>query len=372
MSVRMPSAPPMARHRTDAPGGQRSRIPVDPDAAQRAAVPPSATRTFAPLAPTPSGYVPGAPIISTVDLHEGLTRLQAGQTGFEVGGARACQFSGIPTGPAQRPARPAGVAARPEGEPARIDDDRDGRDAVRLHLRDQGPAGRHQGAARAPADPGAQGRDARRRVLREEDASVAPARERARARRARLVAGDGPGRSALHARSSSIVHRILDALRRRPRDLRRAARRAQAFLAEEEKAAEAQHPDDGRGDQPERPPRDRDGRRAGPRSSGASRAIRSRTFLASFLRQHWLGALEHVYLQHGEESEAWTSGGHDARGPRVERAAEAVHRGPQASGRAAAVAAEAAERRGMLSQTLAAARSASGSCRTSSRRMPPR
>ena len=60
-------------------------------------VPPSATRTFAPLPPTSSGYVPGAPIITSVDLHEGLTRLQAGQSGFEVGGA-AVPFSGIPTG----------------------------------------------------------------------------------------------------------------------------------------------------------------------------------------------------------------------------------------------------------------------------------
>ena len=55
------------------------------------------SRTFAPMRPTPSGYVPGAPIISTADLHEGLTRLQAGQTDFDVGGA-AVGFSGIPQG----------------------------------------------------------------------------------------------------------------------------------------------------------------------------------------------------------------------------------------------------------------------------------
>lgn len=54
-------------------------------------------RTFVPMQPTPSGYVPGAPIISTADLHEGLTRLQAGQSGFDVGGA-AVRFSGIPDG----------------------------------------------------------------------------------------------------------------------------------------------------------------------------------------------------------------------------------------------------------------------------------
>ncbi|MFO1414993.1 MAG: DUF1631 family protein [Burkholderiales bacterium] len=54
-------------------------------------------RVFAPLPPTPSGYVPGAPIISTADLHEGLTRLQAGHSGFDVGGAQVA-FSGIPQG----------------------------------------------------------------------------------------------------------------------------------------------------------------------------------------------------------------------------------------------------------------------------------
>ena len=37
-----------------------------------------------PLPPTPSGYVPGAPIIATPALGEGLARLQAGETGFEV------------------------------------------------------------------------------------------------------------------------------------------------------------------------------------------------------------------------------------------------------------------------------------------------
>ena len=54
-------------------------------------------RAFMPMQPTPSGYVPGAPIISTADLHEGLTRLQAGQSDFDVGGA-AVAFSGIPQG----------------------------------------------------------------------------------------------------------------------------------------------------------------------------------------------------------------------------------------------------------------------------------
>ena len=54
--------------------------------------------TFAPMAPTPSGYVPGAPIIATPVLHEGLTRLQAGQSAFDLGGGAIVQFSGIPEG----------------------------------------------------------------------------------------------------------------------------------------------------------------------------------------------------------------------------------------------------------------------------------
>jgi hypothetical protein len=54
--------------------------------------------TFAPMAPTPSGYVPGAPIIATPMLHEGLTRLQAGQSGFDLGGGAVVGFSGIPDG----------------------------------------------------------------------------------------------------------------------------------------------------------------------------------------------------------------------------------------------------------------------------------
>ena len=54
-------------------------------------------QSFAPMPTTASGYVPGAPIIATPSLHEGLTRLQAGQVNFEVDGA-SVGFSGIPQG----------------------------------------------------------------------------------------------------------------------------------------------------------------------------------------------------------------------------------------------------------------------------------
>ncbi len=51
-----------------------------------------------PLAPTPSGYVPGTPIMVTPELGEGLSRLQHGETGFDLGGGAIVQFSGVPEG----------------------------------------------------------------------------------------------------------------------------------------------------------------------------------------------------------------------------------------------------------------------------------
>src|SRR6185295_2892701 len=45
---------------------------------------------------TPSGYVPGAPIMVTRELGESLTRLQAGETGFDLGGGAYVQVAGIP------------------------------------------------------------------------------------------------------------------------------------------------------------------------------------------------------------------------------------------------------------------------------------
>ncbi|HEY6862461.1 MAG TPA: DUF1631 family protein, partial [Burkholderiales bacterium] len=55
------------------------------------------TRVYPSLPPTPSGYIPGNPIVATPGLREGLTRLQAGQTDFNVEGMQVA-FSGIPEG----------------------------------------------------------------------------------------------------------------------------------------------------------------------------------------------------------------------------------------------------------------------------------
>ena len=118
-----------------------------------------------------------------------------------------------PARDAQRPARPAGIADRGQGQPARSDDDRAGRDAVRFRLRDQGSARQHEGAGRKAADSGAEGGDARRSVLFQEIAPVAAVRQCTRARRHRLVADDGSGGPAVQegreARASGTrrVHR---------------------------------------------------------------------------------------------------------------------------------------------------------------------
>ncbi|MEO6749752.1 MAG: DUF1631 family protein, partial [Casimicrobiaceae bacterium] len=66
-------------------------------AAAAAAAAPGGQTAFAPMPTTASGYVPGAPIMATQSLHEGLTRLQAGQVNFDVDGATVA-FAGIPQG----------------------------------------------------------------------------------------------------------------------------------------------------------------------------------------------------------------------------------------------------------------------------------
>jgi hypothetical protein len=59
--------------------------------------PPPPSRVYPSLPPTPSGYVPGAPIVATPGLREGLTRLQGGESQFDVEGMHVA-FSGIPQG----------------------------------------------------------------------------------------------------------------------------------------------------------------------------------------------------------------------------------------------------------------------------------
>ena len=267
----------------------------------------------------------------------------AGPDGFRRRG-HAGRVLRDPGGHAQRPARPAGIAARPEGEPARGDDDRDGRDAVRLHLRDARPARRHQGAARAAADPGAEGRDARRRVLREEDASVAAARQRAR----RTPASAGRRRWARTIRSTAtierIVHRILDGFGDNLAIFDELRAELEAFLPAEEQAAEAniattaeEINEDDRKDLRRR--RREVGDRAARRK--LSDPALPRGIPAPEMARHARGHLP----ARGRGQRRVELERRDARGSRLERAAEEDARGSQAPRRAAAVAAEAPRRR---------------------------
>ena len=268
------------------------------------AMPASATRAFAPLAPTPSGYVPGAPIISTVDLHEGLTRLQAGQSGFEVGGA-AVPFSGIPTG-LHNVLRD--LQESPLGQKANqlesmtiemvamlfdfIFETKDLPDGIKALLaRLQIPvlkAAMLDGAFFAKKTHPA-------RLLVNELAQSGLGWSP-------VMGQDDP----LYREIERIVHAVLERFADDLGLFDELRTELQAFLAQEEEAAEQNISTTAE----EITQRDRKDIAAVVARSEIERRIESHpvpTFLAAFLRQYWIGALTHVYLANGEESEAWTS-----------------------------------------------------------------
>src|SRR5665213_2594668 len=96
------SPPAMASSQPQMEGDGGGFPSIDPgmmlaQAAAAAAAASGGATVFAPMPTTASGYVPGAPIMATPSLHEGLTRLQAGQVNFDVDGATVA-FAGIPQG----------------------------------------------------------------------------------------------------------------------------------------------------------------------------------------------------------------------------------------------------------------------------------
>jgi len=260
---------------------------------------------FAPLRPTPSGYVPGAPIISTPDLHEGLTRLQAGQTDFDIGGAQVA-FSGIPQG---------------------------------LHnvLRDlqESPLGKKANQLEAMTiemvamlfdfifetkdlPDGIKALLARLQIPVLKAAMLDGAFFAKKSHPSRLLvnglAHAGLGWSPvmgqedpLYRKIDAIVHQILDhfsddlTIFDEQRDV------LEAFLAEEEKAAEENILTSA----DEINQKDRQQIAAVVSKAEIEKRIEASpvpNFLASFLRQRWQVAMEHVYLQDGEESEPWGQG----------------------------------------------------------------
>ena len=297
------AGPPAQAPSFDAPGGGDLEFPAI-QLPQGGAMTPSATRTFAPLSPTPSGYVPGAPIISTVDLHEGLTRLQAGQSGFEVGGA-SVQFSGIPTG-LHNVLRD--LQESPLGQKANqlesmtiemvamlfdfIFETKDLPDGIKALLaRLQIPvlkAAMLDGAFFAKKTHPA-------RLLVNELAQAGLGWSP-------VMGQDDP----LYKQTERIVHAVLERFSDDLGLFDELRTDLQAFLAREEEAAEANISTSAE----EINQRDRRDMAAVVARSEIERRVESHpipTFLATFLRQHWLGALTHVYVASGDESEAWTS-----------------------------------------------------------------
>lgn len=266
-------------------------------------MPAGSSHGFAPLRPTPSGYVPGAPIISSQDLHEGLTRLQAGQSDFDVGGAQVA-FSGIPQGLhnvlRDLQESPLGAKAN-QIESMTIEmvamlfdfifETKDLPDGIKALLaRLQIPvlkAAMLDGAFFAKKS-----HPSRLLVngLAQAGLGWSPA-----------MGNEDP----LYRKIDEIVHKILDGFSDDLAIFDQQRESLETFLAEEEKAAEDNI--NASAEEVNRKDRLQIGSVLG--KAEIERRIESMpvpNFLASFLRQRWQGALEQVYLDQGEESDAWS------------------------------------------------------------------
>jgi len=256
-----------------------------------------------PMAPTPAGYVPGSPIIATAELGESLTRLQAGETGFDAGGGTFVRFSGIPQGKHNvlRDLQDSALGGRVNRlESMTIElvamlfdfifETRDLPDGIKALLaRLQIPvlkAAMLDGAFFAKKSHPSR---ILVNALAQAGLGWAPA-----------MGHDDP----LYRKIHEIVHRILDAFSDDLGIFESLRVDLEQFLAEEEKAAEANiqatageiH--------------EHDLREIAPVVAKLQTERRIETypvpnFLASFLRQRWVTALEQVYLEAGDESEAW-------------------------------------------------------------------
>src|SRR5690348_3453189 len=263
------------------------------------------TRVYPPLPPTPSGYVPGNPIVATPGLREGLTRLQAGQTDFNVEGMQVA-FSGIPEGThnvlRDLQESPLGQRAN-QLEAMTIEmvamlfdfvfDTRDLPDGIKALLaRLQIPV---------------------LKVAMLDGAFFAKKTHPSRLLvNALAAAGLGWSPSMgqedpLYRKIESIVRRVIDGFGENIGLFDELRAELQAFLASEERAAEenfsstAEAINEG----------DRKDLASVIAKSEVERRIESYPiprFLAQFLRDKWQRNLETVYLRDGDESEAWSSG----------------------------------------------------------------
>ena len=293
----MPSMPPMGAPPM-MPTGDELPVISMPSAAS------PSMGGFAPMRPTPSGYVPGAPIISTPDLHEGLTRLQAGQTDFDVGGAQVA-VSGIPQGLhnvlRDLQESPLGAKAN-QLESMTIEmvamlfdfifETKDLPDGIKALLaRLQIPvlkAAMLDGAFFAKKS-----HPSRLLVNRMAEAGLGWSPS---------MGNEDP----LYRKIDEIVHRILDDFSDDLAIFDTQREALEKFLAEEEKAAE----ENIAAGAEEVNQKDRQQVASVVSKAEIERRVEASpvpNFLAAFLRQKWQLALEHVYMSEGEESDGWSN-----------------------------------------------------------------
>ena len=256
-----------------------------------------------PMAPTPSGYVPGAPIMATPMLGEGLARLQTGETGFDLGGGTLVQFSGIPEGKHNvlRDLQHSSLGKKVNQlESMTIElvamlfdfifETKDLPDGIKALLaRLQIPvlkAAMLDGAFFAKKNHPS-------RLL------VNALAEAGRGWTPAMGTND-----PLYSHIDALVHRILDGFTDDLAIFDEAREKLARFLADEEQAAEANI----QSTAVEIDQTDRKEMAAVVAKSEIERRIEMYpvpNFLAWFLRQQWIAALEEVYLTQGEESERW-------------------------------------------------------------------
>jgi hypothetical protein len=256
-----------------------------------------------PMAPTPSGYIPGAPIIATPILGEGLARLQSGETDFDLGGGTVVQFSGIPEGKhnvlRDLQQSPLGKKTT-QLESMTIElvamlfdfifETKDLPDGIKALLaRLQIPvlkAAMLDGAFFAKKNHPS-------RLL------VNALAEAGRGWTPVMGTND-----PLYSHIDALVHRILDGFTDDLTIFDEAREKLEKFLAEEEQAAEANIQSTAE----EIDQHDRREMAEVVAKSEIERRIEMYpvpNFLAWFLRQQWIVTLQDVYLSQGEESEMW-------------------------------------------------------------------
>lgn len=301
-SVGMPPAGAMPQFGMPA-GAMQPAGPSDFPQIDMSTMPQSRYMPSGPLPPTPSGYVPGMPIITTPMLGEGLARLQAGETGFDLGGGAVVQFAGIPQG-THNVLRD--LAESPLGQRVNqlesmtielvamlfdfVFETRDLPDGIKALLaRLQIPvlkAAMLDGAFFAKKSHPA-------RLL-------VNAMAQAGLGWSPVMGQDDP----LYRKIDQIVHAVLDRFSDNLALFDELRDDLERFLAEEERAAEAtiQSTAD------EINQRDRRQIASVVARSEIERRIESYPipkFLAAFMRTQWQSALERVYLTEGEEAESW-------------------------------------------------------------------